>query len=322
MGPLCSFLYRLLHLPPQIALGQLAWNFKDVHTQQSAPHALPIAFYGKQSSPSPSPRRCRARPADARVIPIKGILISPMPVKIALSILSQQMQTGSLSSAVMITPSSEIQSSLPKGLQSFYLNVATLKNHTEVSGFDKCGYAFPGEKDAWNFGGDADLKANAADFEEKIKKNVPVVIEWTVGTENCNQSELNSSGYACQRNTKCVDFDGGTGYRCQCPPGYEGNPYLSPDIDECADPNNNPCVMAATCNNTVGGYSCICPIGQFGDGMNNSFGCKPIHSRSQSATKFGLALIHTYTSHGHGWWARPMEASMQPVLGGQAKYLG
>ncbi|GAB4830674.1 hypothetical protein Ancab_039363 [Ancistrocladus abbreviatus] len=207
------------------------------------------------------------------------------------------------------------QTSLPKGLKSFSLEVKTLNNHTKVSDFDKCGYAFLGEKDTWNFRGAADLKAKAYEFEEKIKKNVRVVIEWTVGIENCNQSQRNSSGDVCQQNTKCVDFDGGTGYRCQCLLVYEGNPYLSlgcTDIDECADPNNNPCVTAATCNNTVGGYNCICPNGQIGDGMKNSFGCISIGSRSQSAT-----LIHTYTSHGHGWRAWPQEACVQPVLGGQ-----
>ncbi|GAB4835405.1 hypothetical protein Ancab_000315, partial [Ancistrocladus abbreviatus] len=180
------------------------------------------------------------------------------------------------------------------------------------SDFDKCGYAFLGEKDTLNFSGAADLKVEASVFQAKIKKEVQVVIEWTVGTENCSQVQLNSSGYASQQNTKCVDFDGGTGYRCQC----------LPDIDECADPNNNPCVTAATCNNTVGGYSCICPVGELGDGKTNSFGCTSFGSRSQSATKFGLALIQTHTSRGHDWWAWPMEASTQPVLGGQAKYLG
>ncbi|GAB4830677.1 hypothetical protein Ancab_039366, partial [Ancistrocladus abbreviatus] len=146
----------------------------------------------------------------------------------------------------------------------------------------------------------AENRENAKTNKEKKEyqrysplQNVPIVIEWTVGTENCNQSQLNSSGYACQQNTKCVDFDGGTGYRCQCLLGYEGNPYLSPgctDIDECADPNNNPCVKAATCHNAPGNYSCICPIGQLGDGMktNYSSGCIPMNSGSQSATKFGL----------------------------------
>ncbi|GAB4835400.1 hypothetical protein Ancab_000310 [Ancistrocladus abbreviatus] len=185
------------------------------------------------------------------------------------------------------------QTSLPKGLKSFSSIVeAFYNNHTKVSDFDKCAYAFLGEKDTWNFRGAADLKAKASDFEEKIKKHVPVVIEWTVGTENCSQVQPNSSGYACQHNTTCVDFDGGTGYRCQCLPGYEGNPYLSPgctDIDECADPNNNPCVKAATCHNPPGNYRCKCPNGYIGDGMTNGFGCIYIGSRSQSAI-VGLSI--------------------------------
>ncbi|GAB4836291.1 hypothetical protein Ancab_001207 [Ancistrocladus abbreviatus] len=183
------------------------------------------------------------------------------------------------------------QTSLPKGLKSFSVVVRAFYNRTDAYNFDECGYAFLGENDTWNFRGAADLKAKASDFEEKIKKNVPVVIEWTVGTENCNQSQLNSSGHACQQNTRCVDFDGGTGYRCQCLPGYEGNPYLSPgctDIDECADPINNPCVKDATCHNAPGNYSCECPSGQLGDGMTNSFGCMPPIYRP--STKFGLVV--------------------------------
>ncbi|GAB4835404.1 hypothetical protein Ancab_000314 [Ancistrocladus abbreviatus] len=243
--------HNFLHLSPQMALGPLAWNVKGVHTQQSAPHPLPVAFYGKQSSSSPSPKtkRCGAMSAAARVIPIKGILISPMPVKVigaaqfCLSSPSytfsadanrftvvgcynypffREFYTDNMIGGCIALCSKEqdlsasctgfgcCQTSFPKGLKSFSLFVSAFYNLTNVSDFDECGYAFLGEKDTWNFRGAADLNAKASDFEEKIKKNVPVVIEWTVGTENCNQSQLNSSGYACQQNTKCVDFDGGT----------------------------------------------------------------------------------------------------------------
>ncbi|GAB4835403.1 hypothetical protein Ancab_000313, partial [Ancistrocladus abbreviatus] len=176
------------------------------------------------------------------------------------------------------------QTTFPKGLTSFSLMLQTLHHHANISNFNECGYAFVGEKDTLNFSGATDLRVIVSVFKEKTKKEVPVIIEWTVGIENYGQAQLNSSGYACQQNTKCVDFDSGTGHHCQCLPGYEGNPYLSlgcVDIDEYADPNNNPCIKAATCYNTLGNYSCIC------DGRKSwsGSGYIPIDSKSRSATK-------------------------------------
>ncbi|GAB2229115.1 hypothetical protein Droror1_Dr00023251, partial [Drosera rotundifolia] len=52
----------------------------------------------------------------------------------------------------------------------------------------------------------------------------------------------------------------GSGYRCSCLPGYEGNPYLSPgctDINECLRHDMYPC--HGTCTNTIGSYKCKNP---------------------------------------------------------------
>lgn len=49
-----------------------------------------------------------------------------------------------------------------------------------------------------------------------------------IGNLNCKEAQ-NSSGYACQANSHCVDSETRLGgYRCRCNDGYEGNPYLSP----------------------------------------------------------------------------------------------
>lgn len=38
------------------------------------------------------------------------------------------------------------------------------------------------------------------------------------------------------------------------------------DINECLQGGNN-CDSNATCNNTIGGFSCSCNIGYYGDGV-------------------------------------------------------
>lgn len=50
------------------------------------------------------------------------------------------------------------------------------------------------------------------------------------------------------------------------------------DIDECADPNTNPC--NGTCINLPGGYNCSCPHGYEGDGRKNGTGCTARNSKS------------------------------------------
>uniref|UniRef100_J3LX11 Protein kinase domain-containing protein n=1 Tax=Oryza brachyantha TaxID=4533 RepID=J3LX11_ORYBR len=75
-----------------------------------------------------------------------------------------------------------------------------------------------------------------------------------------NDAKRNSSGYACvSTHSECITTkasDSYVGYRCKCGQGYQGNPYISNDIDECLEPN----VCPEMCNNTVGKYICVpCP---------------------------------------------------------------
>ncbi|XWS21703.1 hypothetical protein CRYUN_Cryun30bG0077200 [Craigia yunnanensis] len=87
--------------------------------------------------------------------------------------------------------------------------------------------------------------------------------------------------YACQGDSTCYDVDNGSGYRCKCLDGYEGNPYRPngcQDIDECKDPNLNNCEKI--CKNTKGYYTCLCPKGYQGDGRKDGKGCVAIQARS------------------------------------------
>lgn len=96
-----------------------------------------------------------------------------------------------------------------------------------------CSYAFVGEK----------LLGNKTDFsfplynldnsstflnDNPTVASTPMVLDWRIGTQNCAQARTNSTAFACQLNTFCVDSDTNLGgYLCQCNPGYQGNPYLA-----------------------------------------------------------------------------------------------
>ena len=43
--------------------------------------------------------------------------------------------------------------------------------------------------------------------------------------------------------------------------------YHDQDIDECAEKTDN-CDQFAICNNTVGSFTCYCPTGLTGDGLD------------------------------------------------------
>ncbi|CAO2831217.1 unnamed protein product [Amaranthus hypochondriacus] len=178
------------------------------------------------------------------------------------------------------------QTSIPKGIKSFAIELRSFKNHTNVSNFNPYSYAFLGEQDKFNF--DVYDLNNPAFYNQTIT-HIPIVIDWFIGEgQTCMQAKQNMSSYACQNNTNCIDYDGATqGYRCSCLPGYEGNPYLNPgciDIDECADTSSNNC--SHICTNHLGGYNCSCPRGCHGDGLKNGSGC--IRNSSQLATRLIL----------------------------------
>nr|GEY77091.1 wall-associated receptor kinase 2-like [Tanacetum cinerariifolium] len=92
----------------------------------------------------------------------------------------------------------------------------------------------------------------------------------------------------------------GTGYRCRCLPGYEGNPYIAnncTNIDECARPGHG-CLHK--CADTPGNYTCSCPKNFSGDGKENGTGCTAAESLiikisiSTSATGIFLLIFFTW----------------------------
>ncbi|KAH6837554.1 hypothetical protein C2S53_009861 [Perilla frutescens var. hirtella] len=174
------------------------------------------------------------------------------------------------------------QTSLPKGLQYYFTLLGSLSNHTNVSSFDTCSYAFFGEEDRFEFRGAPDL--SDPNFMERVRDTVPIVVDWAIGNLTCVEAK-NSQDYACKANTECIDSDTGLkGYRCRCDNGYEGSPYLDPgctDINECLGIND---CLENHCTNNLGSYTCSCPKGQFGDGLKKGKGCTSNRSQFPVST--------------------------------------
>lgn len=83
-----------------------------------------------------------------------------------------------------------------------------------------CGYSFLADERSFNFSID-DLK------DMRGVTRFPTVLDWAVGSVNCQEAVKNSSNYICREQSQCVDVPNGPGYRCKCMDGYQGNPYLA-----------------------------------------------------------------------------------------------
>ncbi|XP_061373357.1 putative wall-associated receptor kinase-like 16 [Gastrolobium bilobum] len=152
------------------------------------------------------------------------------------------------------------ETSIPEGLSGFSFGSGSVFNHTRVLDFNPCGYTFLAEDGAYNF--------SSTDLVNFEKKTFPVVLDWEVGNQTCQEAQKNVSSYACvSQNSECFNSVDGPGYLCNCSHGFQGNPYLlngCQDINECMVSND--CIAGAKCINFIGGYNCSCPKGYEGDG--------------------------------------------------------
>jgi len=132
-----------------------------------------------------------------------------------------------------------------------------------------CGYAVVMEAKEFRYL--TTYRNSEAAFWNAYNGTVPIVMDWTIAWSTCDDAKKNLTSYACvSDNSDCVDStngpDGGNAYRCKCLDGFQGNPYVNggcTDIDECLQNNTtNACKsIGATCLNTHGNYTCLCPPG-------------------------------------------------------------
>ncbi|KAF2291297.1 hypothetical protein GH714_022335 [Hevea brasiliensis] len=90
------------------------------------------------------------------------------------------------------------QTSIPKGVKSFSINVASYYNHTRVMDFNPCSYAFVVEDGSYNFSS-LDL------VNLQNKEGFPLVLDWAIINTTCNEARKNKTAYACKENSVCHD---------------------------------------------------------------------------------------------------------------------
>ncbi|KAI6689460.1 hypothetical protein NL676_026288 [Syzygium grande] len=181
------------------------------------------------------------------------------------------------------------ETSIPRRAYGYNISVTSKHNHTGIWGFNQCGYAFVAEDGFFNFSTD--------DLYKPRYDEVPIVLDWLIPYETCDEAKKNTTTYMCQENSNCTDAENRSGYQCNCLKGYQGNPYLQngcQDINECVV--SQPC--SGICTNLPGTYNCSCLAGYQGDGRKDGKGCTLIpQDKRFRSTNVVLGLMRMMDRH-------------------------
>ncbi|KAI6689471.1 hypothetical protein NL676_026299 [Syzygium grande] len=181
------------------------------------------------------------------------------------------------------------ETSIPGDSYQYNISVTSKNNHTGIWEFNQCGYAFVAEDGFFNFSAD--------DLYKLPFDTVPIVLDWLIPYETCDEAKKNTTTYTCQENSNCTDAENGSGYQCNCLEGYQGNPYLQngcQDINECVV--SQPC--SGICTNLPGTYNCSCLAGYQGDGRKDGKGCTLIpQDKRFRSTNVVLGLMRMMDRH-------------------------
>ncbi|XP_057973559.1 wall-associated receptor kinase 2-like [Malania oleifera] len=192
------------------------------------------------------------------------------------------------------------QTSIPEGIRSYNIELHSYYNHSGVTEFNPCSYAFVAVDGYFNFS-----SLDLLDLQQR--ELAPMVLDWAVGNQSCRDAKKNLKSYACMQHSDCIDSENGGGYWCNCSRGFEGNPYLSNgcvDINQCQS-QRSPCNETATCHNSPGTFNCVCPKEYEGDGKIDGSGCsripKPNHSLRWIIMALGICISLLVMILGCSW---------------------
>jgi hypothetical protein len=117
------------------------------------------------------------------------------------------------------------QSPIPRNLKSFVPSFLNYSNNEARQYFSPCSYAFVAEVGWFKFD---PSYVGSQTLQQEFGFGPPLVLEWVVGDVSCEAASKTESSYACvDTNSVCIDVPNGSGHRCNCSTGYEGNPYLA-----------------------------------------------------------------------------------------------
>ncbi|XP_020690605.1 wall-associated receptor kinase 4-like [Dendrobium catenatum] len=185
------------------------------------------------------------------------------------------------------------QTAIPTGLQRIFTTLKTDASNSVNS--SDCSYAFFVEQEQFVF--------NPSYITNFSATSVPLALDWVVQNGTCAKGNTK-----CGINAYCSDSTILSGYICSCNNGFSGNPYLAngcQDINECLDPNNNPCSL--NCQNTPGSFVCSCPRGYYGDGTKSGTGCSKAVKRFplvQVVIGIGLSFLFILLAASYLYWVQ------------------
>ncbi|XP_039172750.1 wall-associated receptor kinase 2-like [Eucalyptus grandis] len=110
------------------------------------------------------------------------------------------------------------QTSIPKNTFDYQISIGSDYNHSDVLDFNPCSYAFVTVNDFYTF--------SVGDLKQPEFDQSPLVLDWAIGNQTCEEAQKNRTSYMCTENTNCTNAENGLGYKCNCLEGYRGNPYL------------------------------------------------------------------------------------------------
>ncbi|KAI3779087.1 hypothetical protein L2E82_08569 [Cichorium intybus] len=154
---------------------------------------------------------------------------------------------------------------VPGGMSFINISVTSYNNHTAITDFNPCSYAFFLKNGKYSF--------STVDLRDFQRRRMPMLLEWSIGNLTCNSTSKDVGNFICKGNSRCDENYGGPGYRCRCNEGYVGNPYVANDcknINECENGNHD---CRHRCIDKEGSYECKCPKGYSGDGKKGGSGC-------------------------------------------------